>query len=224
MRHFKRTYKQALKRQISIGQYDSKRPQVVPVKQDQRYRACKSIPQPETNAVTIYMMDVSGSMRDGQKDIVRTEAFWIDIWLQSQYDGIEKCYIIHDAKAREVDQDAFYRTRESGGTVISSAYDLCQKVVEDRFPPNDWNIYCFHFSDGDNWGEDNNQCSTILKEGLLSQVNLFGYGQVHSPYGTGKFINSMKEIAEDHENVEVSNIRGRGDIMESIQVFLGKGN
>ena len=71
------------------------------------------------------MMDVSGSMTDEQKEIVRTEAFWIDTWLSSQYDGIETRYIIHDAVAKEVDEHTFYHTRESGGTRISSAYKVC---------------------------------------------------------------------------------------------------
>ena len=70
------------------------------------------------------MMDVSGSMGDEQKEIVRIESFWIDAWLQSQYKGLESRYIIHDAVAREVDRETFFHTRESGGTMISSAYKL----------------------------------------------------------------------------------------------------
>ena len=86
----------------------------------------------------IYLMDVSGSMTDEQKEIVRTEAFWIDTWLSSQYDGIETRYIIHDAVAKEVDEHTFYHTRESGGTRISSAYKACcdpdQRAISR--PPN----------------------------------------------------------------------------------------
>ena len=59
------------------------------------------------------MMDVSGSMGDEQKEIVRIESFWIDTWLRSQYQGIESRYIIHDAMAKEVDRDTFFQTRES---------------------------------------------------------------------------------------------------------------
>ena len=131
------------------------------------------------------MMDVSGSMGNEQKEIVRTESFWIDTWLRSQYDGIETRYIIHDAAAREVDADTFYRTRESGGTIISSAYRVCLELIENAYQPSEWNIYCFHFSDGDNIGEDNAKCREILQSKLLDQVNLFGYGQVKSAYGSG---------------------------------------
>ena len=105
--------------------------------------------------MVIYMMDVSGSMTDEQKQIVRNEAFWIDTWLTNQYDGIETRYIIHDAVAKEVDEHTFYHTRESGGTRISSAYKVCADLIASTFPSADWNIYCFQFSDGDNWGEDN---------------------------------------------------------------------
>ena len=79
------------------------------------------------------MMDVSGSMGDEQKEIVRIESFWIDTWLRSQYNGIESRYIIHDAIAKEVDRDTFFKTRESGGTMIS-AYKLCAKMIEDELP------------------------------------------------------------------------------------------
>ena len=133
-----------------------------------RYRSWKTDERHENNAVIIYMMDVSGSMGDEQKEIVRTEAFWIDTWLAVQYKGIETRYIIHDATAREVDEDTFFKTRESGGTLISSAYKLCEKIIETDYPPVDWNIYPFHFSDGDNWsGEDTRLCLEILEKTLL---------------------------------------------------------
>ncbi|MGI9429437.1 MAG: DUF444 family protein, partial [Bythopirellula sp.] len=87
LRHFKRTYLNALRRQISTGKYQPDDPKVVPIKRDKKYRSWNDVPQPQVNAVVIYMMDVSGSMTDDQKDIVRTEAFWIDTWLASQYKG-----------------------------------------------------------------------------------------------------------------------------------------
>jgi uncharacterized sporulation protein YeaH/YhbH (DUF444 family) len=112
LRHFRRTFRQALRRQLSLGTYDPKNPVIVPIRDDKRYRSWKSEPLPQSNAVIIYMMDVSGSMGDEQKEIVRIESFWIDTWLRSQYHGIESRYIIHDAMAKEVDRDTFFRTRE----------------------------------------------------------------------------------------------------------------
>src|SRR5207249_3476256 len=93
---------------------------------------------PQSNAVVIYMMDVSGSMGDEQKEIVRIESFWIDTWLRSNYKGLETRYIIHDAVAREVDRETFFHTRESGGTMISSAYKLCKEIMEADYDTGSW--------------------------------------------------------------------------------------
>lgn len=225
LRHFKRTYKEALRRQIASNSYDAQRPLVVPINEDKRYRAWKTIEQPQANAAIIYMMDVSGSMTDDQKQIVRTEAFWIDTWLRSQYQGVDIRYIIHDAAAKEVDEHTFYHTRESGGTRISSAYRLCADIIAQRFPASEWNIYCFHFSDGDNWGEDNETCLSLLRDALLPDVNLFCYGQVESPYGSGEFIRALRTGFKnsDDDKLILSEIRNKDAIFDSIRTFLGKG-
>jgi sporulation protein YhbH len=225
LRHFKRTFKHALRRQIAMGTYDPNKPVIIPIREDKRYRSWKEEPLPETNAVIIYMMDVSGSMGDEQKEIVRIESFWIDTWLRSQYDGLESRYIIHDATAKEVDRETFFRTRESGGTMISSAYKLCAKMVEDEYDPAEWNIYPFHFSDGDNWSvDDTNLCIRVLKEQLLVWSNIFCYGQVESPYGSGQFLKDLKEkLGEEEEKLITSEIKGREAIVDSIRIFLGKG-
>ena len=224
LRHFRRTFKQALRRQIAFGTYNPKDPVIIPIRDDRRYRSWKSEPLPQSNAVIIYMMDVSGSMGDEQKEIVRIESFWIDTWLRSQYHGIESRYIIHDAMAKEVDRDTFFRTRESGGTMISSAYKLCAKIIEDEYPPELWNIYPFHFSDGDNWSiDDTHTCVELMKSKILPACNLFAYGQVESPYGSGQFIKDLTEHFGEDERVVTSDIKGKDAIMDSIKEFLGKG-
>ena len=225
LRHFKRTFKETLKRQIASGLYHPDKPIIVPIKKDFRYRSWKSEVKHENSAVIIYMMDVSGSMGDEQKEIVRTESFWINTWLKSQYKGIETRYIIHDASAREVDEDTFYRTRESGGTLISSAYKLCEEIINTDYPPSDWNIYPFHFSDGDNWsGEDTKVCLDLLSQSLLKKVNAFCYGQVESRYGSGQFYKDLSEnFGKEHEQVFLSKIENKEGILNSIKDFLGKG-
>lgn len=224
LRHFKRTFKEALKRQISMGQYDPERPFIVPVREDKRFRSWRVTQQPESNAVIIYMMDVSGSMGYEQKEIVRIESFWIDTWLRSQYRNIESRYIVHDATAREVDQHTFFHLRESGGTKISSAYELCSRLIDDQFPPDDWNIYPFHFSDGDNWGgDDTRRCIEIVEQGLLPRVNVFCYGQVKSAYGSGQFVKDLRSAFGGNDDVILSEVASRDEIYESIKSFLGKG-
>jgi hypothetical protein len=223
--HFKRTYKEALRRQISSGLYNPNNPIVIPIREDMRYRSWSEVPLPESNAIIIYMMDVSGSMGTEQKELVRLTAFWIETWLRSQYEQIDIVYIVHDAAAKEVDQDTFYHLREGGGTKISSAYGLCSAIVNQRYPPSEWNIYLFHFSDGDNWGEgDTEKCLQLLREELLPKCNQFSYGQVRSPYGSGSFVHDLRDnFDEEEENLVASEINGRDQIYDSIKDFLGKG-
>ncbi|MCO4769508.1 MAG: DUF444 family protein [Deltaproteobacteria bacterium] len=227
LRHMKRTYKRALQRQIAAGSFDPKNPSVVPVRGDMRYRSWTVDEKPERNAVILYMMDVSGSMGALQKEIVRMEAFWIDTWLQSQYDGLETRFIIHDAAAREVDRETFFHTRESGGTLISTAYTLCQKIIDADYPSSEWNIYPFHFSDGDNWsGSDTRTCLSLLREQMLPKVNAFCYGQVESEYGSGQFLKDLRgEFGgeEPDDRVILSRIADKDGVMDSIKTFLGKG-
>ncbi len=224
LKHFKSSYKRALRRYISSGIYDPKNPTVVPIRQDFRYRSAKPVSTPQSNAVVIYMMDVSGSMGEEQKEIVRLESFWINAWLKKHYKGLETRFLIHDAVSREVDESTFFRTSESGGTLISSAYKLCRDIIYSEYPPSEWNIYPFHFSDGDNWsGEDTKLCLRLLHEELLPVCNMFGYGQVESKYGSGQFLKDLKKEFGDDERMVLSRIEGRDKILDSIKEFLGKG-
>lgn len=224
LRHFKRTYRRALKRQIMMGTYDPKQPLVVPTHEDRMYRTWRETKRPRAKALIIYILDVSGSMGSEQKEIVRLESFWIDTWIRSQYQGVDVRYIIHDAVAREVDRETFFHTRESGGTIISSAYKLLIKLIEENYNVNDWNIYPFQFSDGDNWsGNDTEECMRLLKENILPIANVFCYGQVESEYGSGQFLKDLEENYAEDERVITSKIPNREGIIDSIKKFLGKG-
>ena len=141
------------------------------------------------------MMDVSGSMGDEQKEIVRIESFWIDTWLRSQYQGLERRYIIHDAVAREVDRDTFFHTRESGGTMISSAYKLCAKMIDDDYPAERVEHLPVPLLRRRQLVGRRHRltCVELLKTKILPKVNLFCYGQVESPYGSGQFIKDLNE-------------------------------
>lgn len=224
LRHFKRSYRQALRRLISTGAYEPSRPRVPIVRQDRRYRVWKSAPQPRANAAIVYVMDVSGSMGSEQKEIVRTESFWLDAWIKSHYQGLRTVYVVHDASAKEVDRDTFFRIRESGGTVISSAYELTARIIEERFPPTDWNLYLFQFSDGENYSrQDTEKCLEMLEARLLPTLNLFGYGQVESHGTRGDFYDALEARFRGNDEVALSRIPDRDAIVPSIKTFLGKG-
>jgi uncharacterized sporulation protein YeaH/YhbH (DUF444 family) len=133
-------------------------------------------------------------------------------------------YIVHDAVAHLVDQHTFFHLRESGGTKISSAYELFIQLMEKMYPPNEWNIYPFHFSDGDNWSaRDTEHCVGLLKERILPFVNQFGYGQVKSAYGSGQFKKDLDQALGADERLVTSDIPDRDSILDSIKEFLGRG-
>jgi hypothetical protein len=197
---------------------------IVPIPEDERFRSYEVQRVPDSSAVILYMMDVSGSMGNEQKEIVRNTAFWLDAWIRSQYRNVAVRYIVHDAAAREVDRHAFFHLKESGGTKISSAYRLCDEMIDKDYPDAQWNVYCFHFSDGDNWsGGDTDRCISLLKADLLPKVNLFGYGQVESTYGSGQFIRELENNVQEIDNLVLSRIENKEDIYQSIKDFLGKG-
>jgi uncharacterized sporulation protein YeaH/YhbH (DUF444 family) len=155
---------------------------------------------------------------------VRITAFWIDTWLRSQYKNLETVYVVHEAFAKEVDQHTFYHLRESGGTRISTAYELISSVVQGRFPAESWNVYLFHFSDGENGdSRDTEVCMEMLERELLPRLNLFAFGQVRSSYGGGRFKSDVEEAFPGEEKVVTSEIRDRDEIYDAIKRFLGRG-
>lgn len=224
LRHFKRTFRRALRRQIMSGLYNPASPRIIFERRDKMFRSWKTVLSPQSNAVIIYMMDVSGSMGDEQKELVRLEAFWIDAWLRKNYQGIESRYIVHDVRAGEVDRDTFFRIREDGGTRISSAFRMAKDIIDNNYSPEEWNIYLFHFSDGDNSSEsDSRDCCNMLTEHLLPLCNMFGYCQVASAYGSGNFINVVHEHLNDQEAVITSRVNTKDDIYDSIKTFFAAG-
>ena len=224
LRHFRRTFRRALARTIASGEFDPAHPVVTPIPDDLRYRALRPKPRPESSAVIMHMMDVSGSMGREQKDIVRIEAFWIDTWLRSQYRNLEVVYIVHDAGAKVVDKETFFHLRESGGTKISSAYELCLDLIKERYHPDDYNIYPFHYSDGDNWSaRDTERCVTLVRDELLPRVNQFCYGQVKSAYGSGQFKHDLDAAFQEECGLVTAGVDDRGGIPGAIKAFLGQG-
>src|SRR5688572_30590160 len=224
LRHFKRTFREALKRQMALGVYDPLNPRIIPVREDRRYRSWHMREVPESNAVVVFCMDVSGSMGDQQKEIVRITAFWIDTWLRSQYKSLEKVYVVHEAFAKEVDEHTFYHLRESGGTKISTAYEVINQVVDTRFPSDSWNIYIFHFSDGENGdARDTSLCMDMLRRDMVPKLNLFCFGQVRSSYGGGRFKTDIEDAFPGEEKIITSEIRDKDEIYDAIKRFLGKG-
>ena len=228
----RRAFREALKRHSLLS--DFHRPitkfsiepvVVIPIKEDFRYLYSEPNIVPEASAVIIYMRDASGSMSGEKTEIIRQENYWIDLWLRTHYSQIERVYILHDYEAQEVKEQDFYELSTGGGTRISSAYELCGKIIERRYPVEQWNIYPFHFSDGENWiGDTENYCVPLLRDQLLPKSNQFGYGQVTLGRRTaGLHLLKLKESLSEDKRLVTSIISGREDILGSIKEFLGRG-
>jgi hypothetical protein len=157
----------------------SDRPRFANVNQDDlRYKIWAPDVRRETNAVVIAMRDVSGSMGEFEKYISRSFYFWMVKFLRTKYNNVKIVFLTHHTEAKEVDEETFFKLGESGGTKVSSAYQLALDIIKERFDPVSWNIYPFHFSDGDNWGDvDNRRCVDLVNR-LLDASNVFGYGEI----------------------------------------------
>ncbi len=234
---FKRTHLQALKRQIASGEYNPNDPMICIEKDDMRYRSWKTKDIPESSAVVMYLMDVSGSMSDRHKSIARKIASWTDVWLRANYKGLESRYIIHDSVAAEVDEETFYKTTTSGGTKIVSGYIEAQKIIKQSYDPADWNIYLFQFSDGDNWGNNEDEFN-VLKGGLMQALNLLCYAQIDVPwfYNTrsggkseevmGGYLGDLEKFIKESkykDKLLTARLQDEEDILPAIQTFLGTG-
>ena len=241
----KPTYLEALKRTIASGEYDEDDPEIFIRKEDMRFRSWKTTEIPESDAVIFYLMDVSGSMSNRHKSIARKISFWTDIWLRSQYKGLESIYVMHDYEAQQVDRQTFFTSTTSGGTRIWSGYDLVNRIIDLEFNPKDWNIYLFQYSDGDNWSDNADEFAILEKE-LLKKINLMGYAQIDIPWWTtnpyyarnqhqfnvddydiqGPYLEDLetfKDFSKYSDKILTSRLTDDLDILKTIKTFLGTG-
>ncbi|NUZ04344.1 YeaH/YhbH family protein [Schlegelella sp. ID0723] len=145
---------------------------------DLRYRNRVRLPVPTAKAVMFCLMDVSGSMDEARKELAKRFFILLYLFLTRHYEKIDLVFIRHHTQAQEVDEESFFRARETGGTVVSSALVLMDEIIEQRYSSSDWNIYAAQASDGDNWHHDSGRCREILTETLLPKCRYFAYVQV----------------------------------------------
>ncbi|SDV49401.1 YeaH/YhbH family protein [Chitinasiproducens palmae] len=145
---------------------------------DLRYVNRAKQQEPSSQAVMFCVMDVSGSMDEQRKDLSKRFFILLYLFLTKSYERIEMVFIRHHTRADEVDEHTFFHSRESGGTVVSSALELMSQIIEARYPPSEWNIYGAQASDGDNWNDDSPKCRKLLSEAILPRCRYFAYIQV----------------------------------------------
>jgi uncharacterized protein len=145
---------------------------------DLRYNNRVRIPRPTTQAVMFCLLDVSGSMDEERKSIAKRFFMLLYLFLNRNYEHTEVVFIRHHTVAKEVDEDDFFTSRETGGTVVSSALELMHTVIRARYPSGQWNIYGAQASDGDNWNDDSPRCRELLQDALLPLTQYFAYIEI----------------------------------------------
>ncbi|HEU4594530.1 MAG TPA: sporulation protein YhbH [Pyrinomonadaceae bacterium] len=196
-------------------------------KEDLRFKSWEEDKRYESNAVVLAIMDVSGSMGEFKKYIARSFFFWMVRFLRTKYDNVEIVFISHHTEAREVTEEQFFTQGESGGTVVSSAYQLALDVIKARYRPADWNIYPFHFSDGDNYYSDNEEAVRLADE-LISTCNLFGYGEIGEEGGagyrrsSGALLSIFSDRLKQKERFIGVRIDDKEDVYPALKQFFGR--
>lgn len=150
---------------------------------DVRYNRHEQVPEPRVRAVMFCLMDVSGSMTEHMKDLAKRFFVLLHLFLVRRYEKVELVFIRHTHEAAEVDEDTFFKSRETGGTVVSSAFDVMLKCMRERYPPSDWNVYVAQAGDGDNFETDNMRTVQLLQDEILPTVRYMAYIETSQEMG-----------------------------------------
>ena len=145
---------------------------------DTRYNQFQQIPDPNTQAVMFCLMDVSGSMSEQMKELAKRFFMLLHLFLHRKYEHVDVVFIRHTSRAAEVDEETFFYSRETGGTIVSTALEEMKKVLADRYPTDQWNIYAAQASDGDNYSNDGAKCTALLAEDLLPKCQYYAYIEI----------------------------------------------
>jgi len=188
---------------------------------DLRFNNFVQRPEPTSQAVMFCLMDVSGSMDQETKDIAKRFYILLYLFLTRSYRDVDVVYIRHHTQAKEVDEEEFFYSRETGGTIVSSALELTRDIIAQRYPPTDWNIYAAQASDGDNWNDDSPVCEQILTKQLLPQLRYYAYVEITRRDHQGLW-DHYTRLLESHDNFAMQHIREYEDIYPVFREFFRK--
>ncbi|MEK9713844.1 MAG: YeaH/YhbH family protein, partial [Thalassolituus sp.] len=189
---------------------------------DLRYRNQVKVPIPTSKAVMFCLMDVSGSMTQDVKDIAKRFYLLLYLFLERNYEQIEIVFIRHHTSAKEVDEQEFFYSRETGGTIVSSALKLMNEIVQSRYDENEWNIYAAQASDGDNWDDDSPVCAKLLTEDILPCVQYFSYIEI-TPNDHQALWEAYKLVGSSFKDrFAMAQIRGQEDIFPVFRELFSK--
>lgn len=211
----KRTILSALKRNATEGKAT-----IAPIHDDDlRFKTWNNVLRQESNAVVIAMMDTSGSMGNFEKYLSRSFFFWMTRFLRTKYESVEIAFIAHHTEAKEVTEEDFFSKGESGGTLCSSAYEKALELIDKRYAPSRYNIYPFHFTDGENFSSDNEKCIRLIKE-IMDLSNMFGYGEINYYQRLSSLMRAYQKI--DHPKFRHYILKKKEDVYPALKRFFRK--
>ena len=188
---------------------------------DLRYNNHVDVPRPTTQAVMFCVMDVSGSMDQTKKDIAKRFFILLYLFLTRNYEKIELVFISHHTTAKEVTEHEFFYSRETGGTVVSSALKLMHEIAVERYPTSDWNIYVAQASDGDNWYDDSPACRELLTEKIMPLVQYYSYVEI-TPDSHQSLWHEYEKVDQSFENFAMRKIVEVSDIFPVLRNLFKK--
>ncbi|OPY58898.1 MAG: hypothetical protein A4E55_00504 [Pelotomaculum sp. PtaU1.Bin035] len=190
------------------------------IPEDLRFKTWETTFKFESNAIVLAMMDTSGSMGPFEKYIARSFFFWMVRFLRTKYNNVQIAFLAHHTEAKETTEEEFFTKGASGGTRCSSVYKLALDIIEKRYSPQDYNIYAFHFSDGDNLVSDNENCVKLINE-LLTVCNMVGYGEIEgSYYYTSTLRTAYKRI--NNPKFTSVNIKDKSGVYPALKKFFNQ--
>jgi sporulation protein YhbH len=187
--------------------------------EDLKFKTWNEIVKPDSKAVVLAMMDTSGSMGMWEKYMARSFFFWMTRFLRTKYESVEIEFIAHHTEAKVVPEEDFFSKGESGGTICSSAYKKALELIETKYEPSRFNIYPFHFSDGDNLTSDNARCVKLVEE-LMKVSNMFGYGEVNQYNRHSTLMSAYKNI--HNEKFRHYILKQKADVFHAMKSFFKK--
>ncbi|MDM5219422.1 sporulation protein YhbH [Peribacillus sp. NJ11] len=186
-------------------------------KEDFKFKTWNEIQKPDSKAVVLAMMDTSGSMGLWEKYMARSFFFWMNRFLRTKYETVEIEFIAHHTEAKVVPEEDFFSKGESGGTICSSVYRKALELIDHKYDPAKFNIYPFHFSDGDNLTSDNVRCVKLVEE-LMKVSNMFGYGEVNQYNRHSTLMTAYKNI--DNEKFRYFILKQKADVFHAMKSFF----
>ncbi|WP_370514524.1 sporulation protein YhbH [Alteribacillus sp. YIM 98480] len=211
----RRTILSAFKRNALKG-----KPNINPIyNEDLRFKTWNEKVKPESKAVVLAMMDTSGSMGRWEKFMARSFFFWMVRFLRTKYETVDIEFIAHHTEAKVVSEEDFFSKGESGGTICSSAYEKALETIDKNYSPVLYNIYPFHFSDGDNLTSDNHKCLRLMNE-LMELSSMVGYAEVNQYQRHSTLMQAYRKINDDRFRHYI--LKQKGDVFHALKWFFSK--